>query len=103
MVLDLDARHSPESADFNCTELWNNEPKCNVGATNYYCILIENPEGRKVNYMVQTTGDNGTEVCSPDNIVLESYQSKAFAVGYDKAVVGLPPISAEVEAVLFLE
>jgi hypothetical protein len=101
VILDLDASHSP---DVNCTQLWSVEPRCDTGATNYYCILIENEENRIINYMVKTKGGKGTEVCSPNNFELQPYQSKVFAVGYNNVTVGADgSLLAEVEAVLFLD
>jgi hypothetical protein len=101
VILDLDASHSPEA---DCPTLWAADPKCGLGATNYYCLLIENEENRVVNYMVKSKGSIGMEVCSPENFELQPFQSKVFAVGYNSTRVGInTSLVAEIEAVLFLD
>jgi len=102
VILDLDAHFSP-IPEVDCNSIYVADGKCKTGATSYYCILIENEENRKVNYMVKSTGDLGAEVCSPENFELQPFQSKVFAVGYNDANVGGSPLVAEVEAVLFLD
>ena len=102
VVLDLDATGSPPNA--NCTVIWNADPKCLAGSTNYYCVLIENKENRKINYLVKSKGSKGIEVCSPENFELEPFQSKVFAVGYNNNTIGVnESLISEIEAVLFLD
>lgn len=98
VVLDFDAKYSPAMYCDN----WTQEIKCESNG-NYYCVLIENSENMLVNYRVVTKGSLGSEVCSPDNIVLNGYESKVFAIGFDPNKVGQAPLTADVEAILFLE
>ncbi len=88
--------------NFNCSELCSgSDVKCN--SSNCYCILIENEESQKVNYLVKTSGNLGSELCSPMNFELDKYVSKIFAVGFNGTMIGTVNITSEVEAVLILE
>lgn len=97
VVLDFGVKYSPAQY---CKGL-SSQVVCNTGKE-YYCVLIENKENKKVNYRIITKGSLGSEVCSPDKISLEGYESKVFAVGFDPDNVGVAPITADVEAILYL-
>jgi len=88
--------------NFNCSSLCaGTDVKCN--SSNCYCILIENEESQKVNFLVKTTGNFGSELCSPDNFELDRYQSKIFAVGFNGSKIGTTNITSEIEALLILD
>jgi hypothetical protein len=72
-------------------------------SSNCYCVLIENEENEKINFFVKTNGEFGSEICSPDNFELESFQSKIYAVGFDGSTIGINRITSEVNAVLILD
>lgn len=99
VVLDFDVKYSPAQY---CSP-WTGEISCKSVTGDYYCILIENEEDRPINYSVLTKGNLGSEICPPTKIGLDGYQSKVFAIGFDPNKVGTAPLTAEVEAVLFLE
>lgn len=98
VVLDFGVKYSPA---IYCEGLAG-EVICNTGK-DYYCVLIENKESQKVNYRIITKGSLGSEVCSPDKVELNGYESKVFAIGYDPVNVGVAPLTADVEAILYLE
>ena len=53
--------------------------------------------------MAKTTGNFGSELCSPDNFELDRYQSKIFAVGFNGSKIGTTNITSEIEALLILD
>jgi hypothetical protein len=99
VLLSFDSKYP---RNFNCSSLCaGTDVKCN--SSNCYCILIENEESQKVNFLVKTKGNFGSELCSPDNFELDRYQSKIFAVGFNGSKIGTTNITSEIEALLILD
>jgi len=99
VLLSFDARY-PNKAD--CASLCDGvDVKC--PSNNCYCILLENEENQEVNFIVKTNGEFGSEICSPNNFKLDSFQSKIFAVGFDGSSIGVDNIRSEIDAVLILD
>ena len=94
-VLRFSAEWPPRA---NCTQIYNTTgAQCD--GDQYYCLLIENRENEVVHYNVVTTGNLGSEVCSPDHFRLEPLESKIFAIATNSSIVGNQSLVAEVSAV----
>ncbi len=72
----------------DCSDTGITDINCTNGGTTCYQLKIENKEDVLADYIIETSGNLGVEICGPFS--LEPFQSQIVNVYYNNESVGMP-------------
>ncbi|MBT4334768.1 hypothetical protein HOD61_03040, partial [archaeon] len=72
----------------SCDDAINYSVSCEGAGSSCYVLLVENKESSSVDYVIETSGNKGIEICGPFSV--EPFASELVQVTYNNISVGMP-------------